>query len=112
MLSCATGARGTGPRCRVGCSARAYHHRSLAKLVPGTVPRDRARHQQTDADPPSSIAALDNQDSCWLLIRRIREREPRPSWRNVTIVAYTGLRGVVSLAAALALPLEVAGGTP
>jgi Na+/H+ antiporter len=48
----------------------------------------------------------------WFLIRRIREREPRPSWRNVTIVAYTGLRGVVSLAAALALPLEVAGGTP
>jgi len=47
-----------------------------------------------------------------ILSRRIRERNPTPSWRNVTIVAYTGLRGVVSLAAALALPLEVAGGAP
>lgn len=47
-----------------------------------------------------------------LLFRSIREREPFPDWRNVAIVGYTGLRGVVSLAAALALPLEVAGGTP
>ncbi|MCI0536013.1 MAG: Na+/H+ antiporter [Verrucomicrobiales bacterium] len=40
-----------------------------------------------------------------LLIRKIRERDPYPAWQHVTIVAWTGMRGVVSLAAALALPL-------
>ena len=36
----------------------------------------------------------------------IREREPNPGWRNVTVVAWAGMRGVVSLAAALALPVD------
>jgi CPA1 family monovalent cation:H+ antiporter len=35
----------------------------------------------------------------------IRQREPRPPPRNVFLVAWAGMRGVVSLAAALALPL-------
>jgi monovalent cation/hydrogen antiporter len=35
---------------------------------------------------------------------RIRENDPEPPVRNVTIVAWAGMRGVVSLAAALALP--------
>src|SRR5579859_7861633 len=39
--------------------------------------------------------------------KRIRQREPRPSMRMVTVVAWSGMRGVVSLAAALALPLTV-----
>ena len=47
-----------------------------------------------------------------LLFPHIRAREPYPNWRNVTVVAYTGLRGVISLATALALPQEVAGGGP
>jgi CPA1 family monovalent cation:H+ antiporter len=47
-----------------------------------------------------------------LLSRRIRRREPNPSWRNVVVVAWTGMRGVVSLAAALSIPLTVAGGHP
>jgi monovalent cation/hydrogen antiporter len=42
-----------------------------------------------------------------VLFRRIRERDPPPPWRNVFVVAWTGMRGVVSLAAALALPLNV-----
>jgi CPA1 family monovalent cation:H+ antiporter len=37
----------------------------------------------------------------------IRTREARPSMRNVSIVAWSGMRGIVSLAAALALPLMV-----
>jgi monovalent cation/hydrogen antiporter len=37
----------------------------------------------------------------------IREREPSPPLRNVFIVAWAGMRGVVSLAAALALPLDL-----
>jgi Na+/H+ antiporter len=38
------------------------------------------------------------------------KRSPRPPWRQTLIVAWTGMRGAVSLAAALALPLVVDGG--
>jgi monovalent cation/hydrogen antiporter len=38
---------------------------------------------------------------------KIRKREPEPPARNVAIVAWSGMRGVVSLAAALALPLMI-----
>jgi CPA1 family monovalent cation:H+ antiporter len=46
-----------------------------------------------------------------LLFKSIRERDPYPSWRHVTIIGWTGMRGVVSLAAALAIPLTM-DGTP
>jgi monovalent cation/hydrogen antiporter len=36
--------------------------------------------------------------------KNLRKRDPYPAWQSVTIVAWTGMRGVVSLAAALALP--------
>ena len=45
-------------------------------------------------------------------IRRIRERDPSPPWRNVSIIGWTGMRGVISLAAALALPFQTASGVP
>lgn len=38
-----------------------------------------------------------------LLFKRIRAKDPYPNWRHVTIIGWTGMRGVVSLAAALAL---------
>lgn len=38
-----------------------------------------------------------------LIFKKICRHDPYPSWRHVTIVAWTGMRGVVSLAAALAL---------
>ena len=41
--------------------------------------------------------------------RRLRERDPSPPWQNVAVIAYAGMRGAVSLAAALALPLEFPG---
>lgn len=37
-------------------------------------------------------------------IPAIRRHDPMPSWRAVTIISWAGMRGVVSLAAALALP--------
>ena len=37
---------------------------------------------------------------------------PHPNWRHTAIVAWTGMRGVVSLAAAMALPLAVSNGSP
>ncbi len=39
-----------------------------------------------------------------LFSSRLRERDPYPAWQHITIVAWTGMRGVVSLAAAIALP--------
>lgn len=44
--------------------------------------------------------------------RRVRERDPLPSWRTVLVVAWCSMRGSVALAAALALPLTVEGGAP
>ncbi|OLR90909.1 Na+/H+ antiporter [Actinokineospora bangkokensis] len=41
--------------------------------------------------------------------RRIREREPAPGWRQVSVIGWAGMRGVVSLAAAAAIPLEMPG---
>jgi hypothetical protein len=46
------------------------------------------------------------------LSARIRSREPRPPPRNVFIVSWAGMRGVVSLAAALALPTTLPNGQP
>ena len=43
------------------------------------------------------------------LSRRIREHDPYPSWKTVTIIAWTGMRGGVSLAAALALTIAFPG---
>ena len=45
-----------------------------------------------------------------LLSSRMRERDPLPPWQSIFIVAFTGVRGAVSLAAALALPLALPGG--
>jgi CPA1 family monovalent cation:H+ antiporter len=44
-----------------------------------------------------------------LLFKRIRDRDPYPSWRHITIIGWTGMRGVVSLAAALGIPLTMNG---
>ena len=46
-----------------------------------------------------------------LLIPHLRKVDPYPNWRWVSIVAWTGMRGVVSLAAALALPLTLPDGS-
>lgn len=40
-----------------------------------------------------------------LLSRRLRAQDPFPPWQQVAVVAWTGIRGGVSLAAALAIPL-------
>jgi Na+/H+ antiporter len=50
----------------------------------------------------------------WLprLSARVRDRDPYPGWRAVTVIGWAGMRGVVSLALALAIPTEVEGGGP
>ncbi|MBT0566179.1 Na+/H+ antiporter [Williamsia sp. CHRR-6] len=47
-----------------------------------------------------------------MISRRIRDREPAPRPAAVFIVAWSGMRGVVSLAAAFAIPLTTDGGAP
>jgi Na+/H+ antiporter len=42
--------------------------------------------------------------------KRLRERDPSPPWQWVFVLAFTGMRGAVSLAAALALPFALATG--
>jgi Na+/H+ antiporter len=46
-----------------------------------------------------------------LLFKKIHRRDASPKWQHVAIIAWTGMRGVVSLAAALALPIHKADGT-
>jgi monovalent cation/hydrogen antiporter len=47
-----------------------------------------------------------------LLSRRIREREPTPPPSQVFVLAWAGMRGVVSLAAAAGVPLTTLSGEP
>jgi len=52
--------------------------------------------------------------SAWLarLSKRVREKDPLPPWQHIAVVSWCGMRGVVSLAAALALPMTLPGGQP
>ncbi|MEV0173315.1 Na+/H+ antiporter [Streptomyces sp. NPDC050803] len=45
-----------------------------------------------------------------MLSARIREREENPTWKGPFIIAWAGMRGVVSLAIAFSIPLTVHGG--
>jgi CPA1 family monovalent cation:H+ antiporter len=44
-----------------------------------------------------------------LLSRRVRERDPAPPWQVPVVVGWAGMRGVVSIAAAYALPVTFPG---
>jgi CPA1 family monovalent cation:H+ antiporter len=46
------------------------------------------------------------------LVPAIARRDPSPPWQAPFMLAFTGIRGIVSLAAALALPLATASGEP
>jgi monovalent cation/hydrogen antiporter len=50
----------------------------------------------------------------WLprLSARVRERDPFPGWASVTVIGWAGMRGVVTLALALAIPTRVDDGGP
>jgi Na+/H+ antiporter len=47
-----------------------------------------------------------------LLSNKLRKRDPIPPWQHVAITSWAGMRGVVSLAAAFALPLVLSDGNP
>jgi Na+/H+ antiporter len=44
------------------------------------------------------------------LSRRLRQRDPLPSWQELAVVSYGGMRGAISLALALSLPLTTENG--
>lgn len=46
------------------------------------------------------------------LVPSIARADPSPPWQYPFILAFTGIRGIVSLAAALAIPLTIASGEP
>jgi monovalent cation/hydrogen antiporter len=46
------------------------------------------------------------------LIRRVRERDPSPPWRYPAFIGWNGMRGAVTIAAALLVPLETDAGAP
>ena len=48
----------------------------------------------------------------FLLHKEVRRSGPFPEWQNVAVMAWSGMRGVVSLAAAFALPFVLPDGTP
>ena len=45
-------------------------------------------------------------------IPAVRARDPYPPWRYPAFVSWNGMRGAVTIAAALLIPLEVDGGAP
>ena len=47
-----------------------------------------------------------------VLVPAIARRDPSPPWQWPFALAFTGVRGIVSLAAALAIPLATEGGQP
>jgi NhaP-type Na+/H+ or K+/H+ antiporter len=46
-----------------------------------------------------------------LLSKRIRESEPRPRWQTVFVIGWAGMRGIISLAAALGVAYTAGLGT-
>jgi len=46
------------------------------------------------------------------LSRSLRERDPTPPWQFVSFIGWAGMRGGITLAAALAIPLETDSGAP
>jgi monovalent cation/hydrogen antiporter len=47
-----------------------------------------------------------------VLFRRIRERDPYPPWTYPAFISWNGMRGAVTIAAALLVPLTTDAGTP
>jgi CPA1 family monovalent cation:H+ antiporter len=47
-----------------------------------------------------------------VLSRRLRQRDPAPPWTHAVLLSWGGIRGGISLTAALAIPLVVRSGVP
>ena len=80
---------------------------SLARPLDGCADR-RRRDRQRGGDRHAPHLDLSRRPtSRAALSKRIRERDPYPPWQYPALIGWAGLRGAVSLAAALALPLTI-----
>ena len=48
----------------------------------------------------------------WLLSKKIKNENPKPDWKEPFIISFAAMRGVVSLAAALSIPVYISPGEP
>jgi CPA1 family monovalent cation:H+ antiporter len=46
------------------------------------------------------------------IVPGLRDRDPMPSWRHLAFISWNGMRGAVTIAAALLIPLSTHAGTP
>ena len=88
---------------QLGGDPRGRAARLAAHLALAGRPHQRRRHRGSagwfldHGDPTTPQSSL-------------RRRDPIPPWPYILLVSWIGMRGVVSLAAALALPVTIAGG--
>jgi Na+/H+ antiporter len=61
---------------------------------------------------PLTVAVIVIARFVWVLSPALARRDPLPPWQWVFLLAFVGVRGVVSLAAALAIPLTTGAGAP
>src|SRR5207244_3125008 len=91
---------------------------SLCRLGNGRVPAQRFRFHRHRSPAPENFARAARRivrraDRLRFVRRQVgRKRDPYPGWRNVAVVAWAGMRGVISLAAAFALPFVLPNGNP
>lgn len=58
------------------------------------------------------LAAITIVRFSWVFLTAYVPRAPFPSWHSLFLVSWTGMRGIVSLAAALSIPTALADGKP
>lgn len=46
------------------------------------------------------------------LFPSVRKNEPKPKWKNLTLISWSGMRGIVTLATVLAIPETLPDGSP
>jgi Na+/H+ antiporter len=84
----------------------------------GLMPRDQLRTVFVDGAIITFVAIIVR--IAWVplitviprLTANARRHTPKPNWKSLTLVSWTSMRGVVSLATALALPLTISTGEP
>ncbi|HUE39258.1 MAG TPA: hypothetical protein VMR29_07115 [Candidatus Binatia bacterium] len=71
-----------------------------------------ARRDEPDAGVRRSLAVVLAGHGQLELLTALARRDPAPHWQAPFMLAFTGIRGIVSLAAALAIPLTTTSGAP
>ena len=95
-------------------------HRT-AGTQPSFIATKTSRSQDCSERPRSSVRVVIVSRFIWMfpavyvprwVSPNLRKRDPSPPWQWAFMLSFTGVRGIVSLAAALAIPLTTASGAP